>query len=93
VTEPGGRAIEGARLALRHQELGQDVDSWIAARLLARPQGGLVSDEDGRLVLARVPRGTYAWTWTAPSGESASGEVVLAPRGRACLVARIRLER
>jgi hypothetical protein len=93
VTEPGGRGIEGARLALRHQELGQDVDSWIAADLLARPPGGLASDADGRLVLAGVPRGTYAWSWTAPSGETAAGEVVLAPRGRAALVARIRLER
>jgi hypothetical protein len=91
VSEPGGRPIAGARLRLRHSELGQDVDAWIAAGLLARPPGGLASDEDGRFVLAGVPRGTYAWTWTAPSGETAEGELVLPPRGRTTGLARITL--
>lgn len=88
----GGRPIAGARLELAHRELGEEAGAWIASGLLARPSGGLTSDQDGRLILEGVPRGTYRWKWTAPGGESATGEVVLAPRGRAEVVARIALE-
>jgi hypothetical protein len=93
VTEPGGRPIAGARLELAHRELGQRVEEWIAAGLLARPPGGLRSDENGTIVLAGLPRGTYAWRWIAPGGEVAEGEGVLAPRGRKAVEARIVLER
>jgi hypothetical protein len=88
----GGRPIAGARLELSHRELGEGAGDWIAAGLLAPPSGGLTSDQDGRLVLTGAPRGTYLWKWTAPSGETASGEVVLPPRGKAEVAARIALE-
>ncbi len=91
-SEPGGRPIAGARLELTHRELGQGLTDWIAAGLVARPSGGLTSDADGQLILTGVPRGTYLWKWTAPGGESAAGEVVLAPRGRAEVAAKIAVE-
>lgn len=93
VSEPGGRAIPGAELELVHRELGQNVADWMRSGLVARPGTGLASDQEGRVVLRRVPRGTYAWTWTAPGGEQAAGELVLAPRARAEARARIVLAR
>lgn len=87
--ERGGQPVAGARFELQHAELGADAADWLAAGLLPGVRE-LVSDVDGRLVLAGVPRGTYRWTCTASDGASVTGTAELAGGSNELVPVRLR---
>jgi len=66
-TTTGGAPVTGLAVELEHAELGP-VSAWVTAGRVEAPEGGLVTGPDGRLELAGVPAGTYAWRAAAPSG-------------------------
>ncbi|MDG1500245.1 MAG: carboxypeptidase-like regulatory domain-containing protein [Planctomycetota bacterium] len=82
VTTAAGIPVEGAKFTLGHLELSRDLQGWLTDGLVTGAES-LRSGKDGRLALARIPRGTI--TWSLASGES--GKVQILPEG----VARVKI--
>ncbi len=88
LTTLAGQPIAGARLALEHRQLGERADAWLASGAIRCPLG-LVTDAAGRLELAGIPRGDYAWSCLTPDGAEAAGTLRLAPRENRVLSIRV----
>ncbi|MFT6363683.1 MAG: hypothetical protein ACJAZ8_002104 [Planctomycetota bacterium] len=73
VTTATGIPVEGAEFTLGHVQLGSDLEAWLADGLITG-EASLRSDNGGRLALARIPRGTIAWSLA--SGESGNLQVL-----------------
>lgn len=75
-----GAPIPNVQVALRSQDLGEDVERWVAEHRVPAPTAGLRTDADGRLRLEGLPQGDYTWRARAPAGGEREGLVHV--RGR-----------
>ncbi|HEX6883246.1 MAG TPA: hypothetical protein VF530_07675 [Planctomycetota bacterium] len=79
VTTAEGVPMRGLPIQLHCQDLDADVREWMEAGRV--PAVELVTDEDGLLRIARLPRGSYRWRAEGPSGLSEGVLEVMAAHG------------
>jgi hypothetical protein len=73
-----GLPLAGMQVNLRSREFEQDVREWVSEGRVGG-EGGLTTDANGRVVLTRLPRGPYEWSFTDAEGNAWSGEVEVLP--------------
>jgi hypothetical protein len=80
-TRIGGAPVVGASVELRSEEFAKSLSEWIDEGRVAAPPHGLETDADGRWSATGLPHGRYSWNVHAPDGGTASGDLVIPPRG------------
>ncbi|MDF1798049.1 MAG: carboxypeptidase-like regulatory domain-containing protein [Planctomycetota bacterium] len=85
VRDSGGMLLDGVAVEVLSEEYATDVAGWVAAGRVEAPSAGLVTDEEGRLLLSGLPNGAFAWSVPALGLE---GKVVVPPLAEALVLVR-----
>lgn len=89
VGSASGAAVEGLRVELESVEFNERASEWLAQQRIWASDAALRLDASGRLELRGLPHGRYRWSIVGAEGTLASDEVVLAPRARTSVEARV----
>lgn len=89
VRSASAAAVEGLRVEFESVEFGERASEWLAKQRISASDAGLRLDASGKLELRGLPHGRYRWSIVGAEGTLASDEVVLAPRVRTSVEARV----
>ncbi len=89
VRSASGAPVRGLEVDLVSEEFGERASEWLAKRRIGASSEERLVDESGALELRGLPHGKYRWSIAGHEGTLASAEVVLAPRVRTRVEARV----
>jgi len=78
----GGLALAGVVLRVESEEFATSVDPWIADGRVTASDARGATDDQGRLRLDGLPRGTYRWSITLDEGATIGGRFDVEPHRR-----------
>jgi len=78
----GGLALAGVVLRVESEEFATSVDPWIADGRVSVSDTRGATDDQGRLRLDGLPRGTYRWSITLDEGATIGGRFDVEPHRR-----------